>query len=66
MKKTASILIVALYASLIIGALVGEVKCIVKAFNCNWEPIGKAEIVYTASACCGLGAIVGWMDIKDK
>jgi len=46
--------------------LVGEVKCIVKAVNCNWEPIGKAEIIYTASAFTGAGCIVGWMDIEDK
>jgi hypothetical protein len=32
----------------------------------NWEPIGKAEIIYTAAACCGLGAIVGWITIEDK
>ncbi len=34
-------------------ALIGEVKCIVKAVSCNWEPIGKAEIVYTVAACTG-------------
>ena len=49
-----------------IGAVVGEVMCIVKAVNCNWEPIGKAEIVYTGAACVGLGAVVGYMDIEDK
>jgi hypothetical protein len=49
-----------------IGAVVGEVMCIVKAINCNWEPVGKAEIVYTGAACVGLGAIVGYMDIEDK
>ena len=49
-----------------IGAIVGEVMCIVKAINCNWEPIGKAEIVYTGAACVGLGAVVGYMDIEDK
>lgn len=47
-------------------AIVGEIKCIVHAVNCNWEPVGKAEVIYTASACCGLGAIVGWIDIEDK
>ena len=46
--------------------LVGEILCIVKAVRCNWEPIGKAEVVYTVSACCGLGCIVGWIDIEDK
>lgn len=46
--------------------LVGEIKCIVKVFQCNWEPVGKAEILYTGAACTGLGAIVGWIDIEDK
>lgn len=46
--------------------LAGEIQCIYKAVKCNWEPVGKAEIIYTASACTGLGAIVGWFDIKDN
>lgn len=46
--------------------IVGEIKCIIKAVNCNWEPIGKAEVVYTASALTGAGCIVGWINIKDK
>jgi hypothetical protein len=55
-----------IYVLLIILVVVGEVKCIIKAINCNWEPVGKAEIIYTASALTGLGTIVGYMDIKDK
>ena len=47
-------------------AIVGEIKCIIKAINCNWEPVGKAEIVYTGSAVLGLGCIVGYIDIQDK
>ena len=47
-------------------AIIGEILCIVKALKCNWEPIGKAEIIYTASACTGLGAITGWFNIEDK
>lgn len=58
--------IVLIVLMLIIGALLGEVKCIVKAVRCNWEPIGKAEIVYTASALCGAGVIVGWLNVEDK
>ena len=46
-------------------SLVGEIKCIIKAVRCDWAPIGKAEIIYTAAACTGLGAVVGWMDIED-
>ena len=57
-----SIFIILLY---IVG-IIGEIRCIYKALTCNWEPIGKAEIIYTASACCGLGAIVGYFNIKDN
>ena len=53
--------------SLIIGVVlvVGEVKCIYKAIQCDWDPVGKAEIVYTGASICGLGAIVGYLDIED-
>lgn len=47
-------------------ALIGEIKCIVKAVQCNWDPIGKAEILYTGGALSGFGSIIGWLDIKDK
>lgn len=52
--------------SLITFLIVGEIKCIVKAVKCNWEPVGKAEVIYTASSLLGIGAIVGWIDIDDK
>ena len=61
MKKLA-ILGVALF---LLG-LVGEVKCIVKAISCNWEPIGKAEVIYTAGVFTGAGCIIGWFEIEDK
>lgn len=54
-----------IYILLIIGAIVGEVKCITKAIRCDWDPIGKAEIIYTAAAFTGMGSIVGWIDIED-
>ncbi len=54
------------YLVLVVLVVVGETKCIIKAFKCNWEPIGKAEIIYTGSALTGLGAVVGWIDIEDK
>lgn len=47
-------------------AIVGEVRCIYKMCTCNWEPVGKAEVIYTISACTGLGAVVGWFNIQDK
>jgi hypothetical protein len=46
--------------------LIGEIRCIYKLATCNWDPIGKAEIIYTASAFTGLGVIVGYINIKDK
>ena len=54
------------YLVLVVLVVVGETKCIIKALKCNWEPIGKAEIIYTGSALTGLGAVVGWIDIEDK
>ena len=57
---------VLIWVLFLIGVIGGEIRCIYKAVTCNWEPVGKAEIIYTASACCGLGAIVGWIDIEDK
>jgi hypothetical protein len=58
--------LVAIYVVVVVLAVIGEIKCIIKAVCCNWEPIGKAEVVYTASALTGLGCIVGWIDIQDK
>lgn len=46
--------------------IIGEIKCIIKAINCNWEPVGKAEVIYTGAAFTGLGFIVGWIDIEDQ
>ena len=57
-----NIIIIALAVTLIVG----EVKCIVKAFSCNWEPVGKAEVAYTICSLCGAGCIVGYIDIEDK
>ena len=51
---------------IVILLFVGEVKCIIKAIRCNWDPVGKAEVIYTASALVGVGSIVGWIDIQDK
>lgn len=64
MKTTLFVII--LWFTIISLIVIGEIKCIVKAVNCNWEPIGKAEIIYTGAACIGIGCIVGWIDIEDK
>ena len=54
------------YLAIIVFVIVGEIKCAVKAIRCDWDPIGKAEIIYTGSFFCGVGAIVGWIDIEDS
>lgn len=51
---------------IIVLGLIGEVMCIYKAVTCNWEPISKAEIIYSGASVTGLGAIVGWFNIEDK
>lgn len=59
-------IIIAFQIAIVLVMLIGEVKCIIKAVDCNWEPVGKAEVIYTVSACTGLGTIVGYIDIEDK
>lgn len=54
-----------IYLLIVVLAIIGEVRCIVKIVKCDWNPIGKAEIIYTGAAFTGLGAIVGWIDIED-
>lgn len=61
-----SIIIILLYATFIVAAITGEVKCIIKMVNCNWDPIGKAEIIYTIGVVTGTGVVIGYLDIKDK
>lgn len=65
MEKLFKASIILMIAFVIIG-IIGEIKCINKAVNCNWDPIDKAEIVYTVAAFTGLGSVVGYMDIKDN
>ena len=55
-----------IYILFIIIGLIGEVRCIIKMVQCNWEPVGKAEVIYTVGTFTGLGAIIGWIDIEDK
>lgn len=55
-----------IWGIIIIGGLIGEIMCIVKMVKCNWEPVGKAEILYTVGTFTGLGAVIGWVNIEDK
>ena len=61
-----SIALIIVYVALIILAIVGEIRCIYKAIKCDWDPVGKAEIIYTGGALTGLGSIIGWIDIEDN
>ena len=54
------------YFAIIAALLIGEVKCIIKMINCNWEPVGKAEIIYTVGTFTGLGSIIGYLNIEDN
>ncbi len=59
LKKIIPILIV-------LVMLTGQVKCVIKAFSCNWSPIGKAEVVYTIGSLTGFGSVIGYFDIEDE
>lgn len=66
MKQGFFNLLSVIYLLVIAGLVVGEISCVIKAVECDWEPIGKAEIVYTGAALTGLGCIVGYMEIEDS
>jgi hypothetical protein len=51
---------------LLVAAVIGEIRCIRKMCACNWDPIGKAEVMYTVGALTGLGTVIGYIDIEDK
>ena len=44
----------------------GYIRCVYKMITCNWEPIGKAEVVYTVGTFTGAGVVIGYFNIKDK
>jgi hypothetical protein len=53
-----------LFLSIVIPVLllIGEIKCIIHLFMCDFEPSYKAEWIYCIGACTGLGSIIGWFD----
>jgi hypothetical protein len=67
MKNKIGVVILALLP-MIIGAILlfGYFRCIYKMCTCNWEPVGKAEIVYTIGTFTGAGAVIGYISIEDK
>jgi hypothetical protein len=52
---------------LVVGlGIIGEVQCIIKAIDSDWKSPYKREVVYTISVLTGVGALVGWLNIKDN
>ena len=47
---------------LVILYIIGWIICVVKFINCDFAPVGKAEIVYGIGACTSLGGILGWFN----
>jgi hypothetical protein len=67
MKNRAGIVILTFLPILLfVVAIFGEIRCIYKMCTCNWEPIGKAEIVYTIGTFTGAGVVIGYLNIEDK
>lgn len=56
-----------LWAFIVVMIAIGWIKSIVKAANCNFDPIGKAEVVYViGSLIPPAGGVIGWIDVKDE
>ncbi len=67
MKNKAKLVILTFLPILLaVLAIFGEIRCIYKMCTCNWEPVGKAEIVYTVGTFTGLGVVIGYFNIEDK
>jgi len=67
MKNKAGIVILTFLPILLfVVAIFGEIRCIYKMCTCNWEPIGKAEIVYTVGTFTATGIVIGYLNIEDK
>lgn len=67
MKDKVGVVLIILLPIILWGlAIFGEVRCIYKMCMCNWEPVGKAEILYTVGTFSGAGVVIGYFDIEDK
>lgn len=42
--------------------VIGWVKCLIHLCQCDFSPIGKAEIIYGIGTFTPVGAILGWFD----
>lgn len=64
MKNTGAVISL-IYVALLIAFLVGEIMCIVKFFQCDFEEPYKAEIIYGISIVTGIGGVTGYMDFGE-
>lgn len=55
-----------MYITLVVLAIIGEVKCIIKFVQCDFKAPYKAEVIYGVGTITGLGAVVGWIDINNN
>lgn len=53
-------------AAIIIFALIGEISCIIKFINSDFEPSYKREIVYGIGMVTGGGVFIGYLNIEDN
>ena len=44
---------------------IGYIRCCIKFFTSDFNPISKREIVYGIGTFTGFGVIIGYFDIKD-
>lgn len=59
-------LIIIQFAIVILGAI-GYIQCIYKAAQCDFEPIGKAEVFYIGGCLVPpAGCIIGYFNIDDN
>lgn len=63
--KNFNTLKISVYFILLIG-LIGELQCLYKLINSDFEAPYKREIIYSVSFITGFGCIVGWLNIPDK
>lgn len=57
----ASIVFICLFA---LGSI-GWVKCVIHLIKTDFAPPYKAEVIYGIGSFTGIGAVVGWINIKD-
>lgn len=63
-KGFVEVLILVYFAVLLLG-VVGWVKDVVKLVHTDFKSPYKAEVIYGVGAVSPLGAITGWINIKD-